>query len=556
MRKSVRWGRVLVAGLAASLWLGGCHADPNDAAGQAGELSDPVRRRNAISNIRRLYTTALAEANGDRSAAPVRAIADATIDKLVEAFVTHTDDPSAGTEIMGVFEEMRDPRSLDAVVQALDWRPGTEQQAISASKIVRWVEVPADKKGPIIEALGAAVSRVRQNRPEDNRLRREAILALGELGDPRAAPHLVQIVERSDESQSFLFNRLAARELARVATADQIPVFIRGLFLYDPSRPQIRMEDVAQSGLVQIGEASIEPLLELYRGNNDEVEPLVVSFVEAVNQATRSNLNAEAFMQERAIATLGQIGHRAAFDTLKGAARNEELPETVRWEAAVALVSLSLERAELAQVREVLQSVYEQVELPRKPRILAAMRQTYDPAYLSFILEQARDRDLHPDLRLTAVQTYAQLANKEEAAALASLIAEEPLSEDGGFRNLFEQSNPVIAAADECDEDLSCWIGKLGNSDPKIAVKASYMLGRLGQGNADAISALVQRLGHPDVQVRFASVQALDHIALEGSPEAVARIDELANSEEGQSVWNQFSQQALPIQSRLRNRGE
>ena len=47
---------IITVGLA--LW--GCHADPDDAAGQAGELTDPVRRENALRNIQRLYSAALA----------------------------------------------------------------------------------------------------------------------------------------------------------------------------------------------------------------------------------------------------------------------------------------------------------------------------------------------------------------------------------------------------------------------------------------------------------------------------------------------------------------
>ena len=49
----------------------------DDAAGQAGELSDSVRRENAIANISRLYTTAVQNADGNRQAAEPTRIADA-----------------------------------------------------------------------------------------------------------------------------------------------------------------------------------------------------------------------------------------------------------------------------------------------------------------------------------------------------------------------------------------------------------------------------------------------------------------------------------------------
>ena len=66
------------------LALGGvaCHADPDDPAGQAQELSDPVRREYAIGNLTRLYGKALADAKSDRNAAPVKQIVDSSIDQL------------------------------------------------------------------------------------------------------------------------------------------------------------------------------------------------------------------------------------------------------------------------------------------------------------------------------------------------------------------------------------------------------------------------------------------------------------------------------------------
>ncbi|MGB0678639.1 MAG: hypothetical protein ACPGUV_03150, partial [Polyangiales bacterium] len=55
----------------------GCRPSPDDAAGQAKELEDPVRRQHALVNLRRLYSQALAAQKGDRQTAEVKAVADA-----------------------------------------------------------------------------------------------------------------------------------------------------------------------------------------------------------------------------------------------------------------------------------------------------------------------------------------------------------------------------------------------------------------------------------------------------------------------------------------------
>jgi HEAT repeat protein len=182
------------------------------------------------------------------------------------------------------------------------------------------------------------------------------------------------------------------------------------------------------------------------------------------------------------------------------------------------------------------------------------MRHLYDSDLMPFFLEQAGDKELHPQVRIEAVVAYALLANADETRALKSLIRREPASADGGERENFEKNNPALDAATACNEDLSCWIGKLADEDALIVRKASYMLGRYGRGHAEAVTALVDKLGHNDIAVRLAALTALDRIATDGSEAAVAKIDELQETEEGRKIWSDFSREALPIQARLRNR--
>ena len=127
-------------------------------------------------------------------------------------------------------------------------------------------------------------------------------------------------------------------------------------------------------------------------------------------------------------------------------------------------------------------------------------------------------------------------------------------NDDPYFQQFQEQTAKAIAEAIECDANVACYLGKLGDSDPEVARKAAFMLGRLGRGNAEVIAGLVERLGHPEILVRLSSVAALDRVANEGSQEAVDKIEELRETEEGRAVWTNFSREALPIQARLRAR--
>ncbi|MBT8483046.1 MAG: hypothetical protein HKP36_15795, partial [Myxococcales bacterium] len=67
----------------------GCHAAEDDPGGQAGELSDPVRRENAIFNIKAIYAETLAANGGDRNSADVKAVADVTVGPLTQAYLDY-----------------------------------------------------------------------------------------------------------------------------------------------------------------------------------------------------------------------------------------------------------------------------------------------------------------------------------------------------------------------------------------------------------------------------------------------------------------------------------
>jgi HEAT repeat protein len=544
----------LIISVSMALW--GCHADPDDAAGQAGELTDPVRRENALRNIQRLYSAALAATDNDRESDQVKGVVDATIEKIAQAYLDYPEDTQNGRLMLDILKDMQDPRGLPAFKEALGWRPEvTEEHAITSAQALRIIEIPDGDKAEVIEKLADALERVTGARGVDNRMRIEFIRTLGELGDNRATPTLTKVATAQSEEQNFLINRLAATQIGRMGDAEAVPELIKCLFLFAPNNPAMRMNDVAAEALVRIGRPSYEPLLALMRGENEEAKAIVEAYIEAVrarDEAAAEAMSAEMLMNAEATFTLGALGYADAFDSIVEEAQSEDVNRRIN--ASIALVRLNLDEAHHAQVRDILKSTYEAAELQAKPQLLAAMRMMYDAELLPFFLEQGGDSDLHPQVRIEAVKAYALLANESDAGALRSMIQREPASEDGGYKENFQQNEPLLALAGECNEDISCWIGKLGDSDKEKVKKAAYMLGRYGSGNDEAINALVGLLDHNELEVRLAALSSLDRIATSGSQAAVDKIEELRETEEGRSIWNNFSREALPTQARLRNR--
>lgn len=543
----------------------GCHADANDPAGQAGELSDPVRRENAIANLQRLYADALARADGDRTAAGPRGIADVSVERLTQTYVEHPEDVNNGLRILDLLVEMRDVRSLPALTKALDWRPEvSEEHAIRAARVLQQLELDDAQKGEVVAAISGALDRVSQNRGVDNRMRIEFLRALGAMGDRRATPALTRVLLRQSESQDFLINRLAAEQMGRIADPESVPALIKALYLFGPNNPAMRMNDVAAQALVRIGRPALEPLLATMRGENTEANQIAVQYIAAVRQR---DANAAGMMSQQSIISnesafaLGQLGFREAIDPLIAESRTGAGGELAPADAgrvmgaAIALVSINRDESDTQRIREALLAVFNRVELASQMQLLVGMQHFMDPGLLPFFLEKAqrprRADDEIPDQRILAYRAYAFLASGDEIAALRRLQQAEP---EGITRDAWADFDPILAAAEECNADLSCWQTKLTDSNALVARKAAYMVARYGRGQPAAVQALVAQIGNSDEEVRGEVLYALDYAATQGSPEAVARIDQLAAAEQGRAIWSHIESLARAIQARMQAR--
>ena len=540
----------------------GCHAAEDDPAGQAGELSDPVRRENAIFNLKAIYTETLAANAGDRNSADVKAVADVTVGPLTQTYLDYPEDRINGLGILDLLYEMRDPRSIPALIEALNWRTEvSEDHAIRAAQTIQGMDVPPAERPKVIEALARSLERITDARSEDNKMRVAMIRALGSLKDKGATDILTTIATKQDEKQNFLINRLAAQQLGELRDPAAIPSLIKCLFLFAPNRPDLRMNDVAAEALILIGRPSLKPLLAVLDGADATANAIAKQYIAAV-KARRPDLANKMTLRQvtggEASFALGALGFSEALEPLLREAGSSDTPRKLN--AAIALVRIDVPAADEDRVRSTLKKVY--ADLPKgyagiamRGQLLAAIAHTYDANLMPFIFEQVVDKKANPELRLIAVQNYALLANKAEAAKLSQAIANEPRSEAGGYREKFEERRPLLDLASECDTSVDCWVSKAASADNEKARKGAYMLGRYGSGKSKAIDALVGQLGSDDLGVRLSALMALDRIADKGSSAAVSKIDELRIREEGQSVWTRFRGEALPIQARLRSRG-
>jgi HEAT repeat protein len=541
---------VVLVGLCVGLYA--CHADDNDPKGQAGELDDPVRREHAIGRLFSIFSERLVAAKGDRSQSSIKQFNDDTNALLVKAYLDHPEDSQNGLKILQLMAEMRDSRTIPALVKALEWQAEvSEDHAVTAATTLTAIDIPEGKRGEVIEKICVALKKVSGARGVDNRMRKGFIEVLGKLKDKRATATLLEIALRQDESQNFLFNKLAAQQLTKIADPAAADGLVKALYMFDAKQPMMRMEEDAEAALVAIGKPALDPLLKAARGENPEAEKLVELSIEAFRRKdadVAAKMNKDALVAREAVLALGRLGFRDALDTLMKETSSDDADR--RMTAALALVSINREPADTRRIVDAMTKVYEKSDKQARPQLLVAFRHMYADEVMPLLLKVAKTHESElPPVQMYGWVSYALMANKDESASLGPILEKEEL-----IKPQLLEYQVVIKAAEQCDKSIECWAGKLKDKDKVVIRKATTMLARYGRGNEAAVKGLIELFGHTDLEVRNEALSAVDYIAVKGSDLAVKKINDLETVEGGRSIWNNFSREALPTRSRLQTR--
>ena len=95
------------------------------------------------------------------------------------------------------------------------------------------------------------------------------------IGDKRAVPSLVKILETSADEQDFLLNQKAALGLAELRDPSSVPALVKGLFMTG------RGADIFQEcrlALVRVGDPAIPALIELYQDKNADIRVMAKKY--------------------------------------------------------------------------------------------------------------------------------------------------------------------------------------------------------------------------------------------------------------------------------------
>jgi HEAT repeat protein len=429
-----------------SLGLGGsgCTGDPNDPRTWASKLKNLRDQKEALDRI----------ANMDVEKART------VVPELIELY-KETRKP----EHLEALARYRDDRAKALMIEALEYSEDDFDRATVAAGVLGEMKA-ADAVEPLIRAADKPLP----IKSRANSVRLAAIRALVKIGDLRAVPVLSKILTTSANEQDFLLNTKAALGLAELRDPSAIPALLQGLFM---TGRQNNVFQECRLALVRLGNAAVDPLIQLLQERNpevrvmasklqfDKVTPGIVPFKAAVvlgdlrakkavgPLVARLGIPQKGGEHTAALIALGQIGTPEAVDTLISVLKSSKPLPPLRAAASDGLY-LSGDRRAVPTLLEIAKTGY----------------------------ITAPDGSKASDLRANAAIDLARIAGKEHFDAFKALVDKETAAQ-GKFGEALDR----MQVAKECGANVGCYGKVLADPSWTRAEKAAFAIGFSGDAN-------------------------------------------------------------------------
>lgn len=424
--------------------------------------------------------------------------------------------------------KLGDPSTVPALIDAIDFGVG----AGSDPAIKRANE--ANKE--IAQALGefgdkSAVEPLSKlaERSKDSYAKIAAINALGDLGDAKAVPKLVEIAV--DEGNEPYVNKKAVQALGNIGDPGAVPAIKKMLF---HERKGISFYAESSYAAYQIGKKAAEPLLAVLEGKDDELnkwadehdiyrealyakaaqvlgdlneDRAVPTLIKYLNYA-RPGTDPDAIdptvliVRRQAADALARMRVQGAVDPLVRNLREEE--GNLRATYADALVNIG-DRKALAALEKcsLTGNAMDKSNHARKACYVALSR-LGDEKSLATWEKWEKAEPAQSSKACMREMEYDGAAGREAAQKHCDELA-------GNVVKLLQENKARLVAYGECKADVACWSGKLKDENPIVRERAAIELGHIA--DPAAMPALLAALGDKNLEARFAAIMATDWVA-------------------------------------------
>jgi HEAT repeat protein len=503
--------------LAACLLACGSPTDPAGWAKRAASRTRLDEKLQALAEVRK--------APGDKRAA---------VPALVELLKDRGAQPKARGEAALVLGEIGDRAAIPALVSAAE-PESRERDVVEANRHI------ADALGALRAREAVTLLQDLLAKSTDGYTQVAAVDALGRIGDPAAVDRLVAVA--TGEGVEPFTAKKALVALGLIGDARAAPAVMKMLF---EERPGVSYFPEAAFAVTQIGAPMAPALLAVLEGRD-----------EALASWARSRGVVPGALVAKSAQLLGDVGGPDAVPALVAKLAYQDAdPGVALYVRVLAAESLGRMRAKDA-VRTLADLAGREKDPNVRDRYCDALVRIGDPTALPAL--KAASAAGEWDLREGPLTAISRLGGPADRAFVAAARAKDCAS---GCAPAVDAAYAAMAARLEAATcgDAPCWAAKLADPSAGVRDRAALEVGRAGgASNASALADAIVRpvTDEAGLAARYHAVLALGWIArrepVGATGEAIAaRIDAMIAADRGRTLTAGVNEDALRLAARLR----
>jgi HEAT repeat protein len=452
----------------------------------------------------------------------IRKLKDIRERKEARLMLVKLSNPAAVPALMNLYKEDKDPETLKALAHFHDKRSvplHIEVLADFSEETVDSCSVSAAELGilgdpaavePLIKALQNSKIPIRSRA---NIVKQEAMLSLAKLKDPRGLDAIIKVLGRSADEQDFFLNKVAAIQLGKIGDPKAIPGLIRGMFMTG------RGADIFQEcrlSLVQIGDAVVDPLVDLLQEKNADVNEMA--------KKLEFDKYTPGVVPAKAAYVLGDLRAKKALPALL--ARLKEKVRNPKNNMRISILVTLGQYGDPSTIPDVVEVLRDKTSSDmERGKAAEALNFIGDRKSLPTLFDCVKDtKTTPPNVRVACAFSFASLGTDADYAKF------EPLAKKEGYAE-FEAALLRLKTAKTCKQDATCY-GKIfapGTVSDEVQhgmLKAAYELGRFDR--AQALPVVLESLGKADqLEVEQALLFSLSRLADKSCKKCKERLEEV-----------------------------
>ncbi len=451
-------------------------ADPSTAAYWLGKLEAPAERATALTELGKI---------GDKAVLP----------EVIKWFEEEGPWQPDAAYALG---RLGDATTVSTLTAGIDYTVGTGSDKRTRAR--NRTNLNIAKAIAQLKASAGVEALVRMLNLPDLSTKEGTIRSLGKIGDSQAADPLIKIA--STESHPFI-RKTAIQALGDLGDPKAVSVLIDSLFV---ELPGVSFYYEARYSLLQIGAEAIAPLIETLERKNASVEAIRLPSGTGIAPGAIEGKAGFVLGALRAVEAEKQM--LKALDSYYRQYQNrarEQIFASVPGAVAELAYSLGQLGSELS-VRT-LSSIASEQDGNLRAAGAEALTTLGASTAVSSLVQASKTGDF--TARRTAIEAAAMLGGSD---IITSLEALGQGTDDGakGVAEVVAANKAPLEAAAECKSDATCWMGKATDTNIKVRKRVAYQLGWLGA--KDSIAKLTELAEDDSASVRMAAMASLSRL--------------------------------------------